>query len=254
MTNATKKIVPCLDIKNGRVVKGVQFVNLRDAGDPVELAAYYEKEGADELVFLDIAATNEGRDTMLDVVREVAKQITIPFTVGGGIRTVEAMKAVIDAGADKVSIGSAAISHPELVREGANVIGSERLIIAIDAKFVPDRQTWRVFIHGGKTETEKSVVDWAKEAVSLGAGEILLTSMDRDGEKNGYDLKMTKAVTDAVHVPVIASGGAGTIDHFYEAFTVANATGALAASIFHFKETSVSTVKEELKRRGVPLL
>lgn len=248
-----KKIIPCLDIKDGRVVKGVQFVNLRDAGDPVELAAHYEKEGADELVFLDIAATNEGRETMLDIVREVAEQISIPFTVGGGIRTVEAMKAVIDAGADKVSIGSAAMSHPALIREGANVIGSERLVIAIDGKYVHDANTWRVFIHGGKTSTEKSVVDWAKEVVSLGAGEILLTSMDRDGEKRGYDLDMTKAVTDAVHVPVTASGGAGTIEHFYDAFTLANATGALAASIFHFKETSISAVKEALKKRGVPL-
>lgn len=249
-----KKIIPCLDIKAGRVVKGVQFVNLRDAGDPVELATYYEEAGADELVFLDIAATNEGRETTLDVVRDVANRLTIPFTVGGGIRTVEAMEAVIQAGADKVSIGSAALDNPELIREGAQALGSERIVIAIDGKFVPEANTWHVYIHGGKTMTERTVVDWAKEVVTLGAGEILLTSMDRDGAKNGYDLKMTKAVTDVVNVPVIASGGAGTIEHFYEAFTIANATGALAASIFHFKETSVSAVKEALKERGVPLV
>lgn len=248
-----KKIIPCLDVKDGRVVKGVQFVELRDAGDPAELAAYYEKEGADELVFLDIAATNEGRGTMLDVVREVAKQITIPFTVGGGIRTVEAMNEVIAAGADKVSIGSAAFDNPELIREGSKAIGSERIVIAIDGKYVPEEKTWRVVIHGGKTSTDKTVVDWAKQVVSHGAGEILLTSMDRDGAKSGYNLDMTKAVTAAVNVPVIASGGAGTIDDFYEVFTEANATGALAASIFHFKDTSVSAVKAELKRRGVSL-
>lgn len=251
--NATKKIIPCLDMKDGRVVKGVQFVNLRDAGDPVELAAYYEQEQADELVLLDISATNEGRETMLDVVREVAKQISIPFIVGGGIRTVEQMQAVIEAGADKVSIGSAAVHNPELIREGAEAIGSERLVIAIDGKYVPEEKTWYVVIHGGKTVTEKRVVDWAQEVASLGAGEILLTSMDRDGEKSGYDIEMTKAVTDVVDIPVIASGGAGSIDDFYKAFTEANATGALAASIFHFKETSVSAVKAELKRRGVPL-
>lgn len=251
--NATKKIIPCLDMKDGRVVKGVQFVNLRDAGDPVELAAYYEQEQADELVLLDISATNEGRETMLDVVREVAKQISIPFIVGGGIRTVEQMQAVIEAGADKVSIGSAAVHNPELIREGAEAIGSERLVVAIDGKYVPEEKTWYVVIHGGKTVTEKRVVDWAQEVASLGAGEILLTSMDRDGEKSGYDIEMTKAVTDVVDIPVIASGGAGSIDDFYKAFTEANATGALAASIFHFKETSVSAVKAELKRRGVPL-
>lgn len=253
MTNTRKKIVPCLDIKDGRVVKGVQFVNLRDAGDPVELAAYYEKEGADEIVFLDIAATSEGRETTLDVVREIAKQLTIPFTVGGGIRSVETMKAVIDAGADKVSISSAAISNPALIQEGANALGSERIVIAIDAKYSPEEETWVVYTHGGKTPTDKNVVAWAQEIVTRGAGEILLTSMDSDGAKSGYDLKMTKAVTDAVNVPVIASGGAGKIEHFYDAFTVANATGALAASIFHFQETSVSAVKEKLKQKGVPL-
>ncbi len=254
MTKTAKKIIPCLDIKDGRVVKGVQFANLRDAGDPVELAAYYENEGADELVFLDIAATNEKRETMLDAVREIAGQITIPFIVGGGIRSVEAVRAVIRAGADKVSIGSAAIANPELIRDAAAAVGSERIVVAIDGKFAPELHAWRVAVHGGKTLTDKDVVDWAKEAAALGAGEILLTSMDRDGEKNGYDLKMTKAVTDAVDVPVIASGGAGKVEHFYEAFTVANASGALAASIFHFKETSISAVKQALKQRGVPLL
>ncbi|PWA12594.1 imidazole glycerol phosphate synthase subunit HisF [Pueribacillus theae] len=250
---AEKKIIPCLDMKDGRVVKGVQFVNLRDAGDPVELAAFYEEQGADELVFLDIAATNEGRETMLDVVRKVAEQITIPFTVGGGIRTVEQMKAVIDAGADKVSIGTAAYDNPHLFKEGAEALGPDRIVAAIDAKFVDEAGTWRVVIHGGNTVTDKDVVEWAKEAAELGAGEILLTSMDRDGEKSGYDLEMTKAVVDAVDVPVIASGGAGTIDDFYAAFTKANAAGALAASVFHFKETSVKEVKAELKRRGIDL-
>lgn len=249
----TKKIIPCLDMKDGRVVKGVQFVNLRDAGDPVELAAYYEREQADELVLLDITATNEGRETMLDVVSKVAKTISIPFIVGGGIRNVEQMKAVIDAGADKVSIGSAAVLNPAIIREGVQELGSERIVIAIDGKYVPEENTWKVVIHGGKTVTDKLVVDWAKEVESLGAGEILLTSMDRDGEKSGYDLEMTKAVTDAVNIPVIASGGAGSIDDIYEVFTQTGAAGALAASIFHFKETSVSAVKAELKRRGVPL-
>lgn len=248
-----KKIIPCLDMKDGRVVKGVQFVNLRDAGDPVELAAFYEEQGADELVFLDIAATNEGRETMLDVVRKVAKQISIPFTVGGGIRTVEQMKAVIDTGADKVSVGTAAYDNPHLFKEGAEALGQDRIVAAIDAKFVDEAGTWRVVIHGGNTVTDKDVVEWAKEAAERGAGEILLTSMDRDGEKSGYDLEMTKAVVDAVDVPVIASGGAGTIDDFYDAFTKANATGALAASVFHFKETSVKEVKAELKRRGIDL-
>lgn len=249
----TKKIIPCLDMKDGRVVKGVQFVNLRDAGDPVELAAYYEREQADELVLLDITATNEGRETMLDVVSKVAKTISIPFIVGGGIRNVEQMKAVIDAGADKVSIGSAAVLNPAIIREGVQELGSERIVIAIDGKYVPEENTWKVVIHGGKTVTDKLVVDWAKEVESFGAGEILLTSMDRDGEKSGYDLEMTKAVTDAVNIPVIASGGAGSIDDIYEVFTQTGAAGALAASIFHFKETSVSAVKAELKRRGVPL-
>lgn len=251
--NATKKIIPCLDMKDGRVVKGVQFVNLRDAGDPVELAAYYEREQADELVLLDITATNEGRETMLDVVSKVAKTISIPFIVGGGIRNVEQMKAVIDAGADKVSIGSAAVLNPAIIREGVQELGSERIVIAIDGKYVPEENTWKVVIHGGKTVTDKLVVAWAKEVESLGAGEILLTSMDRDGEKSGYDLEMTKAVADAVDIPVIASGGAGSIDDIYEVFAQTGAAGALAASIFHFKETSVSAVKAELKRRGVPL-
>lgn len=249
----TKKIIPCLDMKDGRVVKGVQFVNLRDAGDPVELAQYYEKEGADELVLLDITATSEQRGTMLDVVRKVADAISIPLTVGGGIRTVEDMKAVIHAGADKVSIGTAAFQDPNVIREGSQALGSERIVAAIDGTYVPEDDTWYVVIHGGKTVTDKRVVDWAKEVESLGVGEILLTSMDRDGEKSGYDLEMTKAVTDAVNIPVIASGGAGSIDDMYKALMETGATGALAASIFHFKETSVSAVKAELKRRGVPL-
>lgn len=246
-----KRIIPCLDVKDGRVVKGVQFVDLKDAGDPAELAAFYDEQGADELVLLDISASNEGRKTMVDVVEKVAKQIDIPFIVGGGINTVDDMKRVLDAGADKVSVGTAAVKRPELIIEGAKQFGSNRIVVAIDAKFDEEIRTGRVYIHGGNTATEWNVIDWAKEVERLGAGEILLTSMDRDGEKNGYDIALTKAVTEAVTIPVIASGGAGSKDDFYEVFMQANCSAALAASIFHYKETSVAEVKAFLKEKGV---
>lgn len=246
-----KRIIPCLDVKDGRVVKGVQFVDLKDAGDPVELAAFYDEQGADELVLLDISASNEGRKTMVEVVEKVAKQIDIPFIVGGGINTVDDMRRVLDAGADKVSIGTAAIKRPELIQEGANEFGSNRMVVAIDAKFDEDLSTWRVVVHGGKTVTEWKVLDWAKEVERLGAGEILLTSMDQDGEKTGFNIPLTKAVTEAVTIPVIASGGAGSKEDFYEVFAQAGCSAALAASIFHFKETSVAEVKASLKEKGV---
>lgn len=248
---AKKRIIPCLDIKDGRVVKGVQFMNLRDAGDPVELAVYYEQQGADELVFLDISATDEGRQPTLQVVREIADKLAIPFMVGGGVRSVSHMETLFEAGAHKVSLSSAALADRQLISAGASQFGRERIVVAIDAKFDPEANTWRVYTHGGKIATDRFAIEWAKEVVQLGAGEILLTSMDRDGDKRGYDLDMTKAVVEAVSVPVIASGGAGTIEHFIDAFVKANASGALAASIFHFKETSVQEVKAELAKRGV---
>ncbi len=246
-----KRIIPCLDVKNGRVVKGVQFVQLRDAGDPVELARFYNEQGADELVFLDISASNEGRKTMIDVVKKVADAISIPFTVGGGINSVEDMKNILDAGADKVSLNTAAVKNPDLIKEGAGAFGSKSIVIAIDAKFDEEMGTWRVYTNGGEKAADKDVLTWAREAVELGAGEILLTSMDRDGEKNGYDIEMTKAVSEAVSVPVIASGGAGKLEHFKEAFVEGKADAALAASVFHYKETSVAEVKAYLKKNGV---
>lgn len=249
-----KRIIPCLDVKDGRVVKGVQFVDLKDAGDPVELASFYDEQGADELVLLDISASNEGRKTMVEVVEKVAKAIHIPFIVGGGINTVEDMKRVLDAGADKVSVGTASIKRPELIQEGAKEFGSNRIIAAIDAKYDEELGTWRVYVHGGNTPTTWSVIDWAKEVERLGAGEILLTSMDEDGEKTGYNIALTKAVTEAVNIPVIASGGAGTKEDFYNVFDQADCSAALAASIFHFKETSVAEVKAYLKERGVNVL
>jgi len=247
----TKRIVPCLDVKDGRVVKGVQFVQLRDAGDPVELARFYDEQGADELVFLDISASHEGRKTMVDVVKEVASELAIPFTVGGGINTLEDMKKILRAGADKVSLNTAAVTNPNLIAEGANFFGSQCIVVAIDAKFDLEINTWRVYTHGGRKATDKDVISWAKEAVRLGAGEILLTSMDSDGEKKGFDLALTKAVSEAVTVPVIASGGAGNAEHFADVFKEGKADAALAASIFHYKETSVHEVKEYLKERGV---
>jgi cyclase len=247
----TKRIIPCLDVKEGRVVKGIQFVQLRDAGDPVELAKFYDEQGADELVFLDISASVEGRKTMVDVVRAVASQLAIPFTVGGGINALEDMKRILRAGADKVSLNTAAVLNPELITEGASYFGSQCIVVAIDSKYDKEAGTWRVYTHGGRTPTERLVVDWAMEAAELGAGEILLTSMDSDGEKNGFDLELTKAVSEAVTIPVIASGGAGNANHFEEAFTAGKADAALAASIFHYKETSVHEVKSYLGEKGV---
>ncbi|MDI2586643.1 imidazole glycerol phosphate synthase subunit HisF [Psychrobacillus sp. NEAU-3TGS] len=246
-----KKIIPCLDVKDGRVVKGIQFVGLRDAGDPAELAAFYDKEGADELVFLDISASVEGRDTMLEAVKKTAAQISIPLIVGGGIRTTENMQQLLDAGANKVSINSAAISNPAVITEGAKAFGSNKIIAAIDVKWSKEEQDWFVYTHGGQKKTDWKAVDWAKEVEKLGAGEILLTSMDRDGEKDGYDIEITKQVKEAVSIPVTASGGAGNVEHILAAFTEANADAALAASIFHFKETSVAEVKNYIRERGV---
>ncbi|SFI63210.1 imidazole glycerol phosphate synthase subunit HisF [Thermoflavimicrobium dichotomicum] len=247
----TKRIIPCLDVKDGRVVKGVSFVNLRDAGDPVELAAYYDRERADELVFLDISASHEGRKTMIEVVKQAAAELSIPFTVGGGIGTVEDMFQLLRAGADKVSINTAAILDPGLIEEGARRFGSQCMVVAIDAKYDPALQDWVVYTHGGRNRTERKAIEWAKEAVERGAGEILLTSMDCDGHKDGYDLALTQAVADTVQVPVIASGGAGNEQHFYEVFTKTKAAAALAASIFHFQEVSVGSVKSYLQERGV---
>jgi cyclase len=247
----TKRIVPCLDVKDGRVVKGVQFVDLRDAGDPVELAAFYDEQGADELVFLDISASHEGRETMVEVVEQVAGTLAIPFTVGGGINSLEDMKRVLRAGADKVSLNTAAVKRPELIKEGADFFGSQCIVVAIDAKYDDELGSWRIYTHGGREATEWEVTDWAKEAVRLGAGEILLTSMDQDGAKTGFDLALTKAVNAAVTVPVIASGGAGKKEDFADVFEDAKADAALAASIFHYKETSVAEVKTYLKEKGV---
>lgn len=246
-----KRIIPCLDVKDGRVVKGVQFVELRDAGDPLELARFYDEQGADELVFLDISASNEGRKTMVEVVKAVASEISIPLTVGGGISSIEDMERILQAGASKVSIGSAAIQNPDLIREGANAFGSKSIVIAIDAKYDDDLGSWRVYTHGGKKASDWEVVAWAKEVEKLGAGEILLTSMDRDGEKSGYDLELTKAVSEAVSIPVIASGGAGNLEHLAEGILEGKADAVLAASIFHYKETSVAEAKAYLKSKGV---
>ena len=247
----TKRIIPCLDVKDGRVVKGIQFVQLRDAGDPVELARFYDEQGADELVFLDISASHEGRKTMVDVVKAVASKLAIPFTVGGGINSLTDMKRILRAGADKVSLNTAAVSRPSLITEGAEYFGSQCIVVAIDAKYDAQLGSWRVYTHGGRTATEKEAVSWAKEAVKRGAGEILLTSMDSDGEKKGYDISLTKAVSEAVTVPVIASGGAGKKEDFLEVLTAGKADAALAASIFHYKETSVQEVKRFLQIQGV---
>jgi imidazole glycerol-phosphate synthase subunit HisF len=229
----------------------VQFVQLRDAGDPVELAKFYDEQGADELVFLDISASHEGRKTMIEVVEKVAAQLAIPFTVGGGINSLEDMKAILRAGADKVSLNTAAVRNPQLITEGADFFGSQCIVVAIDAKYDEAIGSWRVYTHGGRNATDFEVVEWAKEAVRRGAGEILLTSMDCDGEKNGFDLELTRKVSEAVSVPVIASGGAGKAEHFLEVFEKGKADAALAASIFHYKETSVKEVKAYLKERGV---
>ncbi|WKA52142.1 imidazole glycerol phosphate synthase subunit HisF [Planococcus liqunii] len=245
----TKRIIPCLDVKEGRVVKGVSFVELRDAGDPVELARFYDKQGADELVFLDISASHEGKETMVEVVKIVATELSIPFTVGGGIRSLEDMKRMLRAGADKVSLNTSALDRPELIKEGADYFGSQCIVVAIDAK--SNGTGWDVYTHGGRNKTGWDAVEWAKRSVELGAGELLLTSMDKDGQKDGFDLALTKAVREAVEVPVIASGGAGNCEHFAEVFKEVDADAALAASIFHYKETSVAEVKDYLKKEGV---
>jgi cyclase len=247
----TKRIIPCLDVKNGRVVKGVSFVALRDAGDPVELAALYDQAGADELVFLDISASHEGRKTMIEVVRLAASKLTIPFTVGGGISSVEDMTQILRAGADKVSINTAAVQRPELITEGARRFGCQCMVVAIDARYDDVLDTWYVYTHGGRERTDWQVVDWAKHAVELGAGEILLTSMDQDGQKAGFDLALTNAVSKSVSVPVIASGGAGKATHFVDVFTETAASAALAASIFHYQEVDIEEVKSLLRNKGV---
>lgn len=246
-----KRIIPCLDVLNGRVVKGINFVNLRDAGDPVEQAAVYDREGADELVFLDITASHEQRNTTLDMVRRVADTLFIPFCVGGGIRTIEDIRATLLAGADKVSINSAAIRTPDLINQGAWAFGSQCIVVAIDPKRIDDR--WVVHINGGRVPTEWDALEWAREVERRGAGEILLTSMDRDGTKSGYDIEMTRAIAEAVSIPVIASGGAGDKAHFYDALTEGKADAALAASLFHYNELTVGEVKQYLHTRGVPV-
>lgn len=248
-----KRIIPCLDVKDGRVVKGVNFVQLKDAGDPVELAALYDQEGADELVFLDISASAEGRETMVDVVRETAGSISIPFTVGGGIKSVEDMQRILRAGADKIGINTAAVLDPGLITEGATRFGSQCVVVAIDARYNPEWQDWEVYTHGGRKSTGIRAVEWAEEAVRLGAGELLLTSMDADGTKDGFDLSLTSVISRKVSVPVIASGGAGQVDHFEQVLTEGCADAALAASIFHYKEISIAEVKEGLREKGVPV-
>lgn len=246
-----KRIIPCLDVANGRVVKGINFVSLRDAGDPVESARTYSEQGADEITFLDIRASHEGRDTIADVVRRVAKEVFVPLTVGGGIRTIDDIRRLLQAGADKVSINTSAISRPEFINEAAKQFGSQCIVLAIDAKADPATGTWTVYTHGGRRQVNLDAVSWAREGVERGAGEILLTSMDRDGTKAGYDLDLTRAISSSVSVPVIASGGAGTPAHFLEALTVGQADAALAASLFHFGELTIAQTKEYLLNNGV---
>jgi len=247
----TKRIIPCLDVKDGRVVKGVNFVGLRDAGDPVEIAQRYDAEGADELTFLDITASHERRKIILDVVARTAETVFMPLTVGGGVRELQDIRDLLNAGADKVSINTAAVQNPELVRAACERFGSQCIVVAIDAKRSGGAPSWEVFIHGGRTPTGLDAVEWARRMVDAGAGEILLTSMDRDGTKEGYDVALTRAIADAVRVPVIASGGVGTLDHIYEGLTAGGATAALAASIFHYREYTVQQCKDFLAARGV---
>jgi cyclase len=246
-----RRIIPCLDVDGGRVVKGTRFLDLRDAGDPVELAAFYDREGADELVFLDITASSEDRAILIDVVQRTADQVFIPLTVGGGVRSVQDMSALLEAGADKTSINSAALARPELITEGAALLGSQCVVLAIDAKRTAE--SWNVFSHGGRNDTRRDAIAWAREGVERGAGEILLTSMDRDGTKQGYDLELTQTVAKAVTVPLIASGGAGEPEHLRAALEEGNADAALAASIFHFGEHSIAEVKRYLSERRVPV-
>ena len=247
----TKRIIPCLDVRDGRVVKGINFVNLRDAGDPVEVAKAYDAAGADEVVFLDITASSDQRNTVVDMVRKVAQQVFIPFTVGGGIRTVDDFKALLREGADKISVNSAAIDNPQLIREAAEQFGSQCVVVAIDARRREDGTGWNVYKHGGRLDTGLDAVEWAIKANELGAGEILLTSMDCDGTKAGYDIELTRTIAEHVSIPVIASGGAGTKEHFYEALTEGKADAALAASLFHYKELEIMDLKNNLAERGV---
>ena len=249
----TKRIIPCLDVHAGRVVKGVNFVDLKDAGDPVEIAKAYDQAGADELVFLDITASSDGRNTVVDMVRKVAECVFIPFTVGGGIRTVEDFKVLLREGADKISINSSAINNPQLIADAAEKFGSQGVVVAIDAKKRADGSGWNIYKNGGRVDVGIDAIEWAKKVEELGAGEILLTSMDCDGTKAGYDLELTRAIADSVSIPVIASGGAGTLEHFKEALTVGKADAALAASLFHYKELEIRQVKEYLQGEGVPV-
>ena len=246
----TKRIIPCLDVKNGRVVKGTNFVALRDAGDPIELAAAYDREMADELVFLDITASSEQRDTIVKVANDCAAQVFIPFTIGGGIRTVADMRKMLKAGADKISVNTAAVKNPAIIKEGAEKFGSQCIVLAVDAKRNGEN-SWEIYLNGGRTPTGIDCLEWVKKAVELGAGEILLTSMDADGTKNGYDIPLTSAVTDEVSIPVIASGGCGSMEHIYDVFSQTGASAALAASIFHYGECTVAEVKQYLRDKGV---
>lgn len=247
----TKRIIPCLDVNNGRVVKGINFVNLKDAGDPVSVGAAYDKAGADELVFLDITASSDSRNIVVDMVRRVAENVFIPFTVGGGIRTVDDFKAILREGADKVSVNSAAIDNPNLVSDAADKFGSQCVVVAIDARRREDKSGWTIYKHGGRIDTGIDAIEWAMKMDKLGAGEILLTSMDCDGTKAGYDIELTRLVSENVSIPVIASGGAGTKEHFYEALTEGKAEAALAASLFHYKELEISDLKKYLNDKGV---
>lgn len=247
----TKRIIPCLDVKDGTVVKGVNFVGLKELGDPVEYARKYYEAGADELVFLDITATHERRKTIRELVQDVAREIFIPFTVGGGIRTIEDIRTILLAGADKVSLNSAAVNDPDLIRQGAEMFGNQCIVLAVDARMRPDHSGWNVVINGGRIDTGRDVLEWVREGVRLGAGEILLTSMDADGTKQGFDLPLCKAVRQAVNVPIIASGGCGSLEHFYEVFEQDAADAALAASLFHYDELTVADVKQYLEERGV---
>ena len=249
----TKRIIPCLDVNEGRVVKGVNFVNLRDAGDPVEIGAAYDKAGADELVFLDITASSDNRNTVVDMVRKVAETVFIPFTVGGGIRTVEDFRMLLREGADKISINSSAIDNPRLISDAADKFGRQCVVVAIDARRRPDGSGWNIFKHGGRVDVGIDAVEWAMKADRMGAGEILLTSMDCDGTKAGYDNELTSLIAENVSVPVIASGGAGTKEHFHEALTKGKADAALAASLFHYKELEIRALKEYLAGKGIPV-
>jgi len=248
-----RRIIPCLDVKGGRVVKGVSFVDLRDAGDPVEIAERYDREGADELCFLDITASHEERAIILDVVQATAERCFMPLTVGGGVRTLDDIRTLLKAGADKVSINTAAVADPDVVARAAEKFGTQCIVVAIDAKRTPGERRWEVFTHGGRRPTGLDAVEWAERVTRNGAGEVLLTSMDRDGTKDGYDIELTQAVADAVTVPVIASGGAGSLEHLYDALALGHASAVLAASIFHYQEISIERCKEYLRERGIPV-